>query len=568
MRYYEYYDIGDSYTTPTASVPANYLIPWIIIAPNAAGTSITISVGSSISTPGSYGGSIAGSGTFNDPDFVINTNTMPYTLNGLTPGSTYSIRLRAWSGAGQTGTYGEYIYDAFTMPKPSSIGGVTETYSSTTIPVNTSGTASATSGNRQVSRSLFTISKDPNAAKNEYSVAEKGTTIPTSYSHYAFGTGMFFPAAEKDVNNGGGIGFFVNDSGTDGYFVLVQQTANLASTADKEVKILKVINGKVVILNDSQDSKSNTASGILGGITYKIDIKVKIEQSGGLNYRTIDVFINNFKISAVDVDFLNTTDPKKLVLPVTNRIAMFASDGKAHFDYIYAMPLTEDQYKNNLFQNIYTGYFASPTLNLAFGEKILSGLTRSISQEAYFEEFGTVARELRRVKIKWSQPPAYPLYPSVGINKYVHILGSRLTSYGAEIYLINNAGTYVPLDDSEFYSFSVIGNYVTKAGGNEYTSGTISDMATLEPLTYESTWIQTESDAKNLTSWIKNQWSKQQQIINMSVFSNPLISVGDVITVNYPSNNLDGTQKFVVTNVNNSFSQGLETSITARSIYS
>ena len=56
-------------------------------------------------------------------------------------------------------------------------------------------------------------------------------------------------------------------------------------------------------------------------------------------------------------------------------------------------------------------------------------------------------------------------------------------------------------------------------------------------------------------------------ILNMNIFSNPLISVGDVITVNHPDNGLDGTKKFVVTNVNHTFDQGLDTSITARSIY-
>ena len=73
---------------------------------------------------------------------------------------------------------------------------------------------------------------------------------------------------------------------------------------------------------------------------------------------------------------------------------------------------------------------------------------------------------------------------------------------------------------------------------------------------------------KILFTWIKNQWSKQQQSINMDIFGNPAIEVGDIITVNYPKNNLDGTQKFLVTNVNTQFQEGVSTSITARSIYS
>jgi hypothetical protein len=81
-------------------------------------------------------------------------------------------------------------------------------------------------------------------------------------------------------------------------------------------------------------------------------------------------------------------------------------------------------------------------------------------------------------------------------------------------------------------------------------------------------WIQSEQDAKALYGWIKNQWSKQQQSITMDIFGNPFIEVGDVITVNYSKNDLDGSQKFLVTNVNSSFEGGLSTSVTARSIYS
>jgi len=84
----------------------------------------------------------------------------------------------------------------------------------------------------------------------------------------------------------------------------------------------------------------------------------------------------------------------------------------------------------------------------------------------------------------------------------------------------------------------------------------------------QTAWIQREDDAKNLATWIQTQWSKQQRVIEMEIFSNPLISVGDIITVNYPKNDLDGTQKFVVTRVSSSFREGLNTSISARSIYS
>ena len=75
-------------------------------------------------------------------------------------------------------------------------------------------------------------------------------------------------------------------------------------------------------------------------------------------------------------------------------------------------------------------------------------------------------------------------------------------------------------------------------------------------------------DAKNLYDWITNQWKNKQSVVKIKTFANPLISVGDVISVNYPFNGFDGTQKFVITNVTQSWGEGLSTELTARSIYS
>ena len=131
-RWWEY---ETSYTTPTVATPANLYIPWAKATTNST-TSVTITFGSSTVTPGSYGGAIVSSGTYNDPDFVINTNTATHTRTGLNPGQKYSFRVRAYSGSGATGTYGEYVYGSFTMPMPSTVMGISDSTSKTTTPVD------------------------------------------------------------------------------------------------------------------------------------------------------------------------------------------------------------------------------------------------------------------------------------------------------------------------------------------------------------------------------------------------------------------------------------------------
>jgi hypothetical protein len=430
--------------------------------------------------------------------------------------------------------------------------------------VESTGTSYATQGNRSVQTSLFkVVNNSPDLKK--YSIALKDTGINTSYEYFSFGTSVFFSSNINNVQGSGGIGFFVGNNGMTGYFVLVQTTANLADTADKEVQIWKLVDGKKVRLNDSQSGTNGQAlSGVLGGIAYKMDINVITTATT----RVIDVYINNFKISAVDKDVTGSTKPTEKVLPKTSKIAMFANTGQANFDYIYATPLTKTQFEKGLIQNIYTGKYGVKTLDFLYGDKILADKVVAPDQIPFLEEFGTVAREIKRIKVKYQDRPGDPLFTSVGINKFAAVLGQRLTSFGAEVYVINNSGTFVPLDDSGLHSFAIIGNYIVTSGQHEYLSNTLSETTVVEPAVFESAWIQTESDAKNLTKWIETQWSKQQAIVDMEIFGNPLISVGDVISVNYPKNNLTGTEKFIVTNVRNSFEGGLQTSITARSIFS
>lgn len=580
---------------PTAPVPANYVLPWIAVKATST-TQVEIEVGAPSTTPGSYSGTVSTLQNFNgfsDLDFhPFTDNDGSITVSGLTPGRKYYVRARAHSGSNATGTYGDYITDSFTMPLVKPTTGVVSTPTpvlvppvstapkpaDTTVSVNNAagadtgeddappvqyvtGSSSAVSGNRQVEKSLFRVtnnSTDPKA----FSIATKDFEISKSYSHYTFGTGMFFQSSISSVNAAGGMGFFTDSLGKNGYYVLLQTTSNLSKTDDKEVKIVKVVNGRAKVLNDTQKNNAKTLTGILGATSYKVDIKVKCQPG----VRSIDVYINNFKITAVDSDSTTSTDPVDKVLPITSNVSMCATTGSAYYDYVYAMPLTADQYNSGTLQNVYNGQFNNTMLSFLYGEKVLSNFSKTELANGKLEEFGTVARELRKVNIKYESRPGYPLYPSLGINKFVNVLGSRLTSFGAEVYLINNAGTWVPLDDSSIHSFSVIGNYVVTSGQHEYTDSSINEYSNPEPVIFQSSWIQKEDDAKSISNWIKDLWSKQQVVVNLQVFGNPLISVGDIITVNYPSNNLDGTQKFVVMNVNNSFNEGLETSITARTL--
>jgi hypothetical protein len=598
-----WFTFNGGYTEPTASVPANYSVPFVYALTNSP-TEVVIVAGPPITTPGSYSGVVSTAPNFSGFSAI---DHRPFTdadglltLTGLIPGEKYYLRIRAHSGTNATGTYGEYAYDTFTMPKSANVGGVTSTTSGTTTPGTSTtdeqsqaqakkileeeaakaaeksdinlanalpanlGSSYAAYGNRQIQRSYFKVTNNKKD-KNKYAIEIKNTGISTSYKRYSFGAGILFASVLKVPEAAGGIGFFLDDVGKNGYFVELQTDASNKDLKDKSLKIYKVINGKKIYLADSQDTEAGKLlGGVITSTLYKLDIDVIIETGATI----INVYANNFLVTAVDAETPGQTNPQKKVIAPTSKIALFSSLNSVNFDYVYANPVSATQVTDAASRGNYNGQYADATLKFMFGEKIAEDFNSPTNKLAYLEEFGPTVRELRYVKANFSQPAAIPLYASTGVNKFATILGSKFSNHGAEIFVINNSGSFIPLATGNEQKFFVVGNYVDISSQHEYTETSTNEYTVLEPATFQSTWIQSEADAKSLFTWIKNQWSKQQQSINMEVFGNPAIEVGDVINITYAKNNLDGTQKFLVTNVNISFDEGVSTSITARSIYS
>ena len=588
------------YTSPTDPVPANYTMPFVSVIVTSP-TEATIVAGPTTTTPGSYSGVASTSGNFNGFSAI---DHRPFTdadgivfLTGLLPGIKYYLRVRAHSGTNATGTYGEYIYETFTMPKFASVASPSASTSGTTTPttptytdestqskimkileeesldlsnsvmsqVEKVGTSTAFSGNRELQRSYLKVTST-NQETNSYSVAIKNTGISTSYTKYSFGAGILFASTLTNLRSGGGIGFFTNSTGTNGYYIELQTDQSQSNTKDKSLKIYKIVNTKRIYLQDSQDKDSGRLlGGVLTSTLYKLDVDVTVDTSAGVV--VIDVYVNNFKVSAVDTKVANSTDPKKNIISPTANIALFSKLHTTAFDYVYANPVSTTQITDTSSRKIYDGQYSSSTIDFTFGEKLAQNFNSPDNKVSFIEEFGKTVREIRHVKANFAQSAAIPLYASTGINKFATILGSKFSNHTAEMFVINNASSFIPLSVGNEQQFFVLGNYVDNGSQHEYTEP-VDESTPLEPATFQSMWIQSESDAKALYGWIKNQWSKQQQSVNMEIFGNPAIEVGDIITINYPKNDLDGTKKFLVTDVNTSFDEGVSTNITARSIYS
>ena len=545
-------------------------------------TAISVKLYTGSGTIGSYGYEVVGSAS-SFTGTLTTATASTFSITGLTAGLEYKIQARAFAGASKTGTYGDMRSVSFTMPKLSTAGSILETLklkeadsekqtTGTTINVGGGFTDSqnaariaAKGSEKQITKSLLQLSNNVKDSTN-YTVAFKSfNNLTTTSTYYSFGTSLFFKSNDKNPNQSGGFGFFVGGEGLDGYFIKIETTASAGANKSNEFTILKVKGGRSYPLEDSQQTKTKTLTGIYGGKTYKIDVRVMVTATT----RFISVYVNGFKITATDSNPTAgaSSQDQTPVLPVSKRVALMCNEGTIYFDYVYGMHLTPEQYEQESLFNVYDGQYSEAAISFLYGNKTLQNNTVSNdSSNGFIEEFGAVARELRILKTKYDSRPGFPLYASTGVNSFAKIIGQRLTSFGAEVYVLNNSGTFIPLDDSEFYSFYILGKYISQSGQLEYVDNAAGEYTVKEPVIFESRWIQKQTDVVALSDWIKNIWSVKQTIIQMSVFGNPLISVGDIITISDSYNELTTARKFVVLNVTNSFKDGLETNITCRTL--
>jgi hypothetical protein len=324
------------------------------------------------------------------------------------------------------------------------------------------------------------------------------------------------------------------------------------------------------------------------------DLSVEYQDIGRI--RRFYLYINNKLIKVVD-----DSDP----LPVYNNVATFVrGSSRVMFENIYALA-------ENYAQN--TTFTVGETLAQSFGDKsidanesfrkyAMSGIVQSTylsgvsSQQPpkynmYFEEFGSIMRECAYFDIKYDR--AYPalyaqLSPTFNRIKGYTTSGFYADSYGAEFLIFNATDKALSLDETTGNFLRIQGITFTQDTTHEYTvdeyfekRGNLSDpefsgsTLTYSPLvektkydeiklsrliygknefSIDSTYIQTEDDAKSLMGWIINKLMSPKKSIGVNIFSIPTLQLGDIVTVNYKDKNgldmvAEDSSRFVIYNI-------------------
>jgi hypothetical protein len=339
-----------------------------------------------------------------------------------------------------------------------------------------------------------------------------------------------------------------------------QNVANKGLKA-RDVQLIKVVDGVETPVSDTQKTEDNSITGVSGGEFYRVDVKVSREVSGKLVFK---IKFNNEVITATD------SSP----ISMSNKIALIGISGEAAFDYAYASALKKEDFANSSAYDNYGSYVgSSANLRNVFGDFISSG-SNAGSVSPWVKEFGPVAREIKKISTKYATRPGFVKYPQIILNPNVTLLGYDANSFGIDAYVLNNTGAFVDLADGGEKSFIVVGETIAPLDPFEYIDPDLSATKNEEQVAFESTWIQKEEEAKKLSIWMRTQWSKQQTVVQLEVFPNPIIEIGDVVEISYPSNLVYSSEdtgkvagKYIILDVEQGYSQSPSTRITCRSIY-
>ena len=423
-------------------------------------------------------------------------------------------------------------------------------------------------------------------------VTEKVTSSKYSNSdgtvsdNFIIGTNMYFPLLKnpKDGRATGnqrtisGIAFSLNSDNSSGYYLSIATSQN--SNADKsfrEIGFYKIVNGKPVKMSDQQkDEDGSIITGIGGGRMYRVDIRanystptVAAGQPTPGKVLTLRVSINNKSFVVVD----------QSPISITQKVGLMSLQGVSAFDYIYTAPLSVEEFVGDKSFDPYKGFLgAESALTKTFGDFIFNNKSQQTSS-TWLREFGPVARELKRIKARYTTP-GFPLYPQLVNNSDVTIAGTSIDSFSMEVYVLNNTGSFTALANNEEKQFVIVGNSIVSSDSFEYIDPKLSDSDKMEQVGFDSTWIQRETEAKVLSEWMTDQWSKQQKVVSMQTFLNPTIQIGDVVEISYPNNGLYSSEdasipsgfaanKFVVLSIDSAYDKDSPptTSLACRSIY-
>lgn len=313
---------------------------------------------------------------------------------------------------------------------------------------------------------------------------------------------------------------------------------------------------------------------IVPDVWYDLDVKWAVVAN---NYHGIWISINGKYVAYFEIS--NT------VTPSTDFGVWCEAPGQMKFEYLYAHEDVDDSLRANdsdPIQDQIKGGYASGRWNQFVYKNYRNTndwdtYVRYNPQRFYFDEFGAVAHEVREMDVAFEKFPAIHSRLYFSNDSQVMCPEYIATPFGASFILANRSRYNAIVSGEDKITFGeenpvdqkimVYGRLVFQEDEETITvknEASIREKGKIS-VTIQNDWIQNKAEAQSLADWIVNNWPSEADQVQLTVFGNPLIQLGDLVTVNYPARSMaPATHKYFVVGVAQEFSEGLGTSINLR----
>lgn len=420
-------------------------------------------------------------------------------------------------------------------------------------------------------QSLVRLNSHPTATGNDATVAQIGEVGGTGYRYY----GTKFKFVKESGLTDQRAGIIINSrNGDDGYYIELQANIDTKDRARRnELTIFTQKGGSF----GTKMLSAGTEVAVVPDKYYELDV---ILSNSGSNH-VITVMLDGKTMLVANVASAGTDFQAN-----SGRLGMFVrGKTKADFEYLYAVARTEkDPSDDASFFNVKEGGFTGEQF---IREWVWGWKTRKKRKKKkwtkeryrwnqyFFDEFGPIIHEVREFNVTFDPNPVKHsrLYMS---NDWDAICTEYNSSpFGARFVLTNVARNNAVVNGEDNLTFGgtrAVPQILTVIGRvlviEEAETVVVKDEQSIKErgaveAELDSQWIQSKTMANDIANWMKSHWSQGLDSLNVTIFGNPLIEIGDIVSIDYSERHLSAdTHKYFVVGASTTFSQGIETELT------
>lgn len=380
--------------------------------------------------------------------------------------------------------------------------------------------------------------------------------LDTVFAPARFGTRVkFVPNGWPTATQGIATMQFLGGNGHTGIYATIHTTA-LTNTHrwHNEITLgVKDVSGKYHTLRNTNGTRAfGQQQDIVTDVWYDLEATV---YKVGSSY-SVTLFVNGVQSG-------NYLVPMSMINPVGLFGVGVRSHCTAEFEYLYAFgpePLSDtnpDELTSYL--DLIQGDYRSKTVRDYQNYK-------GIRPAYFFDEFSPIVHEVREYDIKFDKSPVLHSYLYFSNDSQVVCTEYAADPFGARFTIANASREDAILNGEDAITFGsenrvdqkmfVYGRLLNQA---DYQSVKVENQDGIRrrgkaEAVVESIWVQTEEMAKSIGDWVIDNWAGGCDEINIECFYNPLLQVGDLVTVTHPMFHMtDSTHKYFLVDVKRRF---------------